>query len=86
MNKNKNSFNIIKIYPAFINCVKEYKNNIKNIKCPVFIIHGDDEIIPLKSSEWDYEQIPHQQKRCVYLHTGKHRSYKIKMFKTLLFF
>ena len=31
-----------------INCVKEYKNDIKNIKFPVFIIHGDDEIIPKK--------------------------------------
>lgn len=61
-------------YPAFINCVKEYKNDIRKVKCPVLLIQGDDdEIIPLKSSEWAYEQIDHDQKRCVILHKGKHR-------------
>lgn len=61
-------------YPAFINCIKEYKNDVKNVRCPVLIIQGDDdEIIPVKSSEWAYEQIQHDQKRCVFLHSGKHR-------------
>lgn len=63
-----------KFYNSFMSCVKEYKNDITKVTCPVLIIQGDDdEIIPIRSSEWAYEQIPHSNKKCVFLHEGKHR-------------
>ncbi len=61
-------------YSAFLNCVKAYRNDISKVLCPVLILQGDcDEVIPVRSSEWAYEQIPHFNKRCVFLHEGKHR-------------
>ena len=61
-------------YSAFMGCVKEHKNDIRKVNCPVLLIQGDeDEVIPLKSSEWAYEQINHDEKKCIFLHGGKHR-------------
>lgn len=61
-------------YSGFVECVKQYKNAIQKVFCPVLILQGDeDEIIPTKSSSWAYSQIPHSQKKCLFLHLGKHR-------------
>lgn len=61
-------------YGDFMECVKEYKNEIRKVPCPVLIIQGDDdEVIPTRSSEWGYEQIEHDQKQLIFLHQGKHR-------------
>ncbi|MGN1343460.1 MAG: alpha/beta hydrolase [Traorella sp.] len=61
-------------YGDFVDCVKEHKNDIKKVTCPVLIIQGDeDEIIPVRSSSWGYDQIEHDRKQLVYLHLGKHR-------------
>lgn len=61
-------------YSGFMDCVKEYKNSIQNVTCPVLILQGDDdEVIPTRSSTWAFSQINHEQKRCIFLHLGKHR-------------
>lgn len=61
-------------YGEFMDCVKEHKNDIKHVTCPVLIIQGDeDEIIPVRSSSWGYDQIEHEQKQLIFLHKGKHR-------------
>lgn len=61
-------------YQGFMDCIKALKNNIANVNCPVLIIQGDDdEIIPVKSSVWAFNQILHKQKRLIFLHGGKHR-------------
>lgn len=61
-------------YNGFLNCVKEHKNDIGRVTCPVLIIQGDeDEVIPTRSSEWAYNKIEHDQKKCIFLHKGKHR-------------
>lgn len=61
-------------YNGFISCIKTHKNDISKVTCPVLFIQGnDDEIIPTRSSEWGYEQVPHENKKCIFLHKGKHR-------------
>ena len=61
-------------YASFLDCVKQLKNSISQVQCPVLILQGDaDEIIPCKSSEWAFDQIPHDKKRCIFLHGGHHR-------------
>lgn len=61
-------------YNGFLEIVKEHKNSIAQVKCPILLLQGDDdEVIPTKSSEWAYEQIKHNQKRLAFLHKGKHR-------------
>lgn len=61
-------------YQGFLDLVSEYKNSIAYVECPVLILHGDhDEIIPLRSAEWGYENIPHDNKRLVILHRSGHK-------------
>lgn len=61
-------------YNGFLDIVKEYKNSIAQVTCPILILQGDeDDVIPPRSSEWAYEQIPHEKKRLAFLHGGKHR-------------
>lgn len=61
-------------YSGFMDCVKEHKNAIQHVSCPVLILQGDeDEVISTKSSTWAFAQIPHEQKQCLFLHLGKHR-------------
>lgn len=73
-------------YNGFLNCVKDCKLEISKVKCPILIIQGDeDEVIPTKSSEWAYEHITHNQKKCVFLHKGKHRILMDKNVEDLAF-
>lgn len=61
-------------YSSFLDCVKHLKSAISDVTCPVLLIQGDDdEVISTRSSEWAFNQIKHDQKRCVFLHGGKHR-------------
>lgn len=61
-------------YGAFMDLVKALKRYIAEVECPVLILHGDeDEVIPLRSSTWAFEKIPHEQKKLIILHGGHHR-------------
>ncbi|WP_294562868.1 alpha/beta fold hydrolase [uncultured Traorella sp.] len=73
-------------YSAFMGCVKEHKNDIRKVSCPILLIQGDaDEVIPTRSSEWAYEQISHDQKKCIFLHGGKHRLLQDKSVQDVAF-
>ena len=73
-------------YSAFMGCVKEHKNDIRKVNCPILLIQGDaDEVIPTRSSEWAYEQISHDQKKCIFLHGGKHRLLQDKSVQDVAF-
>ena len=73
-------------YSAFMGCVKEHKNDIRKVSCPILLIQGDaDEVIPTRSSEWAYEQISHDQKKCIVLHGGKHRLLQDKSVQDVAF-
>ena len=73
-------------YCAFMGCVKEHKNDIRKVSCPILLIQGDaDEVIPTRSSEWAYEQISHDQKKCIFLHGGKHRLLQDKSVQDVAF-
>lgn len=61
-------------YGAFMDLVKALKKYIAEVQCPVLILHGDeDEVIPLRSSTWAFDKIPHEQKKLIILHGGHHR-------------
>lgn len=61
-------------YGAFMDLVKALKKYIAEVPCPVLILHGDeDEVIPLRSSTWAYDKIPHEDKKLIILHEGHHR-------------
>lgn len=76
----------INFYSSFTSLIKEYKNDIKGVSCPVLILQGDeDEVISTRSSEWAYEQIPHNKKQCIFLHKGKHRVLQDKTVKETAF-
>lgn len=61
-------------FQGFLDLVSDYKNSIAYVTCPVLLLHGDsDETIPLRSSEWGYEQIEHEQKKLVILHKSGHK-------------
>lgn len=75
--------------PCFIEVIKMCKESIKKVKCPVCIVHGNnDETIPYKSSINIIEQIPHDQKRLFIINKGTHHlmSDKISGFETFLLF
>ena len=60
-------------YPAFLEIIRNCRDSIAHVDCPVLFLHGDeDEIIPLKSSLHAYEKVPHQQKQLLILHEGHH--------------
>ncbi|MEI3116660.1 MAG: alpha/beta fold hydrolase [Merdibacter sp.] len=60
-------------YPAFVDIIKNCRDSIASVHCPILILHGDeDETIPLKSSLQAYEKIRHAQKRLIILHEGHH--------------
>lgn len=61
-------------YSAFMDVVKHLKPYIAQVSCPVLLLHGDeDEVIPVKSSIYAYDKIPHDQKKLILLHEGHHR-------------
>lgn len=67
----------LSFYPAFMEIVKQLRKSIYKVNCPVLLIHGDeDEIIPLKSSYYAYEAIPHPQKKLYVIHGARHRLLK----------
>lgn len=60
--------------PCFMEVVRLCKDDIINITCPVFFVHGDeDETIPLRSSLNAYEKVKHENKKMIIMHEGKHR-------------
>ncbi len=61
-------------YPAFTEVIRHCKPYIEQVKCPVLLLHGDeDEVISMKSSIYAYDKIPHAQKKLIFLHNGHHR-------------
>lgn len=61
-------------YSAFMDVVKHLKPYIQQVSCPVLLLHGDeDEVIPIRSSMYAYEKIPHEQKKLLLFHKGHHR-------------
>lgn len=61
-------------YNAFVDVVKHLKKYIHEVSCPVLLLHGDeDEVIPVRSSTWAFDKIPHTQKKLIILHGGHHR-------------
>lgn len=59
---------------TFREIVSRCKDSIKQISCPVLILHGTlDETIPLRSSEYAYDSIYHLNKRLLILKNVNHR-------------
>ena len=59
---------------CFMEVVKRCKDSIKEITCPVCIVHGNkDEVISYKSSMNAFDLIPHDNKRLFLIHNGVHR-------------
>lgn len=59
---------------TFREIVARHKETIKHISCPVLIIHGtSDETIPIRSSEYAYDSVYHQNKRLIILKNVNHR-------------
>lgn len=59
---------------TFRDIVSRCKDSIKQISCPVLILHGTlDETIPLRSSEYAYDSIYHLNKRLLILKNVNHR-------------
>lgn len=73
--QDKNKITLPKgFYSAFQELVKHLKKYISEVNCPVLLFHGnDDEVISLRSSVQAFEKIPHNRKRLLILHKGKHR-------------
>lgn len=60
-------------YPAFVEIIRNCRESIAHVDCPVLFLHGDaDEVIPLKSSLSAYEKVTHEEKRLFILHEGHH--------------
>ena len=60
-------------YPAFVEIVRNCRDSIASVHCPILFLHGDaDEVIPLKSSIHAYEKVTHPDKRLIILHEGRH--------------
>lgn len=60
-------------YPAFVEIIRNCRDSIAHVDCPILFLHGDqDEVIPLKSSIHAYEKVPHKDKRLFILHEGHH--------------
>lgn len=58
----------------FRKLVNEYKECVKNIKCPTLIIHGtDDEIVKIESSEYVYNNISSSKKHLKLFEGARHR-------------
>lgn len=61
-------------YESFSSLVKNLKYSINSVNIPTLIIHGDeDEVIPLRSSLYAIDKIPHDNKRLIILNKGHHR-------------
>lgn len=59
---------------AFLNVVSSYRHSLDHVDCPILILHGTaDEVIPPKSSEKIYQQIPSKQKYLVWIEGARHR-------------
>lgn len=60
-------------YPAFLEIIRNCRESISQVDCPILFLHGDeDEVIPLKSSLHAYEKVHHKEKRLFILHEGHH--------------
>ncbi len=58
---------------CFMRVVKQCKESIVDVSCPVCLVHGNhDEIIPLRSSIHAYNKIKHQNKKLFILQNGTH--------------
>lgn len=59
---------------TFREVVARCKDSISQVYCPVLIFHGThDQTIPVRSSDYAYEQIPHKRKRLFILKNVPHR-------------
>lgn len=59
---------------CFMEVVRLCKEDIKNVKCPVCIVHGNqDEVIPYRSSINIFNHIPHDRKQLFIINKGVHR-------------
>lgn len=59
---------------TFRDVVAKCKESIAQVHCPVLIFHGtSDQTIPVRSSDYAYDQIPHKRKRLFILKNVPHR-------------
>ena len=59
---------------TFREVVAKCKESITQVYCPVLIFHGTaDQTIPVRSSDYAYDQIPHKRKRLFILKNVPHR-------------
>lgn len=59
---------------TFRDVVAKCKESIAQVHCPVLIFHGTtDQTIPVRSSDYAYDQIPHKRKRLFILKNVPHR-------------
>lgn len=59
---------------TFKEVVSMCKESISKVQCPVLIFHGtEDKVIPLRSSDYAYESIQHDNKRLFQLKDVPHR-------------
>ncbi len=59
---------------TFTEVVALCKNSVANIQCPTLILHGSsDEVIPLRSSDYVYQNISSQYKKRIILSNVAHR-------------
>lgn len=59
---------------TFRDVVAKCKESIAQVHCPVLILHGTaDQTIPVRSSDYAYDQIPHKRKRLLILKNVPHR-------------
>lgn len=57
----------------FMNLVKEYYDSPKDVTCPTLILQGNnDNLVPLSSSKYVYENINTKEKKLVYLDDVTH--------------
>lgn len=61
----------------FIKLIKKYKPSIKQVTIPTLILHGDiDEVIPLKASEYAYNNIASKKKYLTILTNVRHAVFR----------
>ena len=59
---------------TFRDIVSACKESIVKVHCPVLILHGtNDETIPVRSSDYAYESIPHDEKLMLVIKSAAHR-------------
>lgn len=61
----------------FVNLVKMFEETPKEIKIPILIIQGlDDDIVPIESSKYVYNLVPHNNKKILFFENTNHDIFK----------